>query len=71
MMKTVLVKYKVWKDGGHALLDGGWEIKGTIVKVMDLGELNEMFSNIHSVTILEVKGIPILSTDQHLKNIES
>ena len=49
---TVLVKYTQWIDSGHAQLDGTTEVRGKVVKVKDLLELNEMFLNITDIKIL-------------------
>jgi hypothetical protein len=52
-MKTVLVKYKIYQDAPHPLLDGEWVEKSEVVKVSDLTEVNSMFKNITDVKILE------------------
>jgi len=51
--KKVLVKYTVFQDAPHPLLDGEWVEKSKVVKVTDLTEVNSMFKNITDVKILE------------------
>lgn len=48
----VLVKYKKYIDASHALLDGSIVTKSKIVKVTDLTEINNMFTQIQDVKIL-------------------
>jgi hypothetical protein len=51
--KKVLVKYKIYQDAPHPLLDGEWVEKSKVVKVTDVTEVNSMFKNITDVKILE------------------
>lgn len=52
-MKTVLVKYKVFQEAYHALLDGHWEEKSQVVEVEKVTDVNKRFSNITDVKVLE------------------
>lgn len=52
-MITVLVKYEVFQDAPHPLLDDEWVEKSKVVKVYDLTELNDMFEKISKIDILE------------------
>ena len=49
----VLVKYMVYQDAPHPLLDGEWVEKSKVIEVSDLTKVNEMFENISDVKILK------------------
>ena len=51
--KKVLVKYMVFQDAPHPLLDGEWIEKSEVVEVSNLTEVNKMFGNISDIKILE------------------
>lgn len=53
MKITVLVHYKVWKDAGHALLDGAVVDCSKVVEVSNLTDLNDMFGHITKIEILK------------------
>ena len=50
--KKVLVKYMVFQDAPHPLLDGEWIEKSKVVEVSNLTDVNKMFKNISDVKIL-------------------
>lgn len=52
-MKTVLVKYKKRVEERHPPLDDSFESFAKVVEVEKLTDLNNMFSRIESVEILE------------------
>ncbi len=52
-LKKVLVKYMVYRDAPHPLLDGEWVEKSKVIEVLDLTEVNKMFENISDVKILK------------------
>lgn len=52
-MKTVLVHYREWELAPHAMMNDEYLDKSKIVKVKDLEELNDMFSNIVKVELIE------------------
>ena len=47
-MKTVLVTYKEFVDGGHALLDGGYTEHSKVVEVENLTRSEEHTSELQS-----------------------
>ena len=49
---TVLVHYKEFVDGGHALLDGTYVDRSKVIEVSKLTDLNDMFQHITKVDIL-------------------
>jgi len=63
-MKTVLVTYKEFVDGGHALLDGGYTEHSKVVEVENLTDLNDEFKHITKVKTL----IPC-GADKNLKRL--
>jgi len=51
-MKTVFVKYGVWINGGHALLDDEWTEKSEIIEIENLLDLNTKYKHIIDVKVL-------------------
>ena len=52
-MYIVLVKYRQFADSSHAMLDGEWVKQSKVVEVEKLTDVNEKFSNVYDVDILE------------------
>lgn len=52
-MITVLVHYKKWVAAGHPLLDGTWVDHSRVVEVAKLTDLNDMFTHVTKIDILE------------------
>lgn len=52
-MIVVLVHYKVWINGGHALIDGCYTHKSKIVEIEKFTDLNEMYEDITKVDVLK------------------
>ena len=52
-LKTVLVKYMVYLDASHPLLDGKWMEKSQVIEVVNLADVNRLFANISDVKILK------------------
>ena len=52
-LKTVLVKYMVYQDAPHPLLDGEWVEKSKVIEVVNLADVNRLFANISDVKILK------------------
>lgn len=55
MRYIVLVKYRVFQDSMVAQISGSWLKKSEIIEVENLLDLNNMFSKIIDVKILETK----------------
>jgi len=66
----VLVKYYIWGDAGHALLDDYKIYKSEVVDVKDLIELNESYSNITNIKVL-VEKTQKLHTNEDVKKFAS
>ena len=52
-LKKVLVKYMIFQDAPHPLLDGEWIEKSKVIEVYNLTEVNKMFQNISDIKILQ------------------
>lgn len=52
-LKKVLVKYMIFQDAPHPLLDGEWIEKSKVIGVYNLTEVNKMFQNISDIKILQ------------------
>lgn len=52
-LKVCKVTHSVFIDAPHALLDGHWISKTTIVKVGDLEDINKMFERVENIKIIE------------------
>lgn len=50
---TVSVTYLKWHDSGHALLDDYSTKETKIVKVNDVDEINDMFTNIIKIKVVK------------------
>jgi hypothetical protein len=52
-LKKVLVKYMIFQDAPHPLLDGEWIEKSKVIEVYNLTEVNKMFQNISDIKVLQ------------------
>ena len=56
-MITALVKYQVWQEPPHPLLDGYYLVKSKIIEVQKLTEINKIFSNVLDVNVIDDNGL--------------